>query len=585
MITKGRLAVFFVGLALSWTIGLVPSMALTIGGLVRQPLNLSTADLARLETATARSNEVIRGNQFRGAFTYRGVPLKTLLGLASVRKEESSFPKPLDLAVVLRNKEGKTAVLSWGEIFYRNPADMVIAFSSEPVMPHHMKNCADCHGAEVYQPALTQLTRKVGLPKLVVANDFFADRNLEDVIHIDIIELKPAAEKKRMKPPLFSPKLTVVNGAGKSVELSDLAGYHRTEVAVKDVSEGMGYHGVKQMSGAPLKEVLRKAGIGSDADTVILASSADNYRILISYGELFLNTGGDRILVADSAGGKPLKEGKFTIVFPDDIAYDRTARALAKIEVVPLKDRARLFVIGVGCADTSLITLQAVSSMGKADVFVASEDMKTRFSQYMGDKPVLFDPFRNGQGLFKKDKPPLPATTEKESLASERAKNNRQIEDALKAGKNVAVLEYGDPTIYPPWRHWMNDGLKDRVEVIPGLSAFNVANAMIRKDLTCTGGSMVLTTPRAMAQNADMVKAVAARGDTVAVFMGLKGLKSLAPLLLQHYPPSIPLIIAYKAGYSNSERLVKTTLGDAIATAAGDKETHLAMIYIGPCLK
>jgi DMSO/TMAO reductase YedYZ molybdopterin-dependent catalytic subunit len=64
-----------------------PSMAFTVGGLVRQPLNLDQSDLARLESVSARVNEVTRDHRFHGAFTYRGVPLKTLLGLAAVQKE------------------------------------------------------------------------------------------------------------------------------------------------------------------------------------------------------------------------------------------------------------------------------------------------------------------------------------------------------------------------------------------------------------------------------------------------------------------------------------------------------------------
>jgi len=98
----------------AWALQASPSAAMTIGGVVRLPLNLSTEDLARFESATVRLNELTRDNQFRGVFTYRGVPLRTLLELAFVQKEESSFGKSLDLAVVIRNREGKRTVLSWG---------------------------------------------------------------------------------------------------------------------------------------------------------------------------------------------------------------------------------------------------------------------------------------------------------------------------------------------------------------------------------------------------------------------------------------------------------------------------------------
>lgn len=563
-----------------------PSMAFTVGGLVRQPLNLDRSDLTKLESVTARANEVTRDRKFQGAFTYRGVPLKTLLGLASVRKEESSFAKPLDLAVMVRNRQGRTAILSWGEIFYRNGADVLVAFAGEPVMPGHVNNCGDCHAAKVYEPAIAQLRRSVGFPKLVVTGDFFTDRNLEEIVSIDVVEVGPAADKKQTKGPLFSPKMSLSDEKGRLVEIGDLNGYGRVERAVKEVSEGLGYHGTKYAHGAPLRDILKKAGFVLDEDCVVLASSVDNYRVLVSYGELFLNPGGDRILVADSIAGAPLPEGKFTLFFPDDVQYDRTAKALYKIEVVTMKEKAKLFVVGVGCGDTNLLTLQAVSCMGKADVFVASEDMRQRFSKYMGDKPVLFDPFQDVMRSFDKGRSPsdrnAPAGEPREAR---RAKNKQLVGDALRAGKNVVFLEYGDPTIYGPWRGWIDDALKDRVEIVPGISAFNAANAMIRRNVTCKGGSLILTSPRSLAENQDLLRAVQARGDTVAIFMGLHEAARLSELLLKHYPPSAPLQIVYKAGYSNSARTVLTTVGEFMKTAEKDKELHLAMVYVGPCLK
>ena len=92
--------------------------------------------------------EVGSDRQFHGTFVYRGVPLKTLLSLASVRKEDSNYQKPFDLAVVVKNREGKTAVLSVGEIFYRNGGEILVAFAAEPLMPGH-KNCGACHGPAV----------------------------------------------------------------------------------------------------------------------------------------------------------------------------------------------------------------------------------------------------------------------------------------------------------------------------------------------------------------------------------------------------------------------------------------------------
>ncbi|MGD0489476.1 MAG: SAM-dependent methyltransferase [Syntrophorhabdales bacterium] len=577
------LFVLFTVLALSCASGVASLQALTIGGAVRQPLNLGPEDLSRMESVSVRLNEVTRDRQFHGAFTYRGVPLRTLLDLATVEKETSVYSKAVDLAVVVRNRQGRTTVISWGELFYKNPSEVVVAISGTPLRPHST-SCGGCHGADTYQPALDQLNRKVVFPKLVVANDFFTDRSLEDVVSIEVVDLKGEAEKKRMKK-LFTPKLTLVVN-GKTTEITDLPGYKRMDALVKEVGDGRGYHGLKNFSGASLREVLSKAGIGQETDSVILASAPDGYRALFSYGEVFLAPQGERILVADRLDGRLIDDnGRFLLTPPDDLAADRTVKAVERIEVVSMAARPRIYVIGVGCADTSLITLEAISYIGKADVFVAPEDISSRFGKYMGGKSVLFDPLDDLEPWFKKKKENagLSDAEVKEKLEKQRALHLERIRDALKEGRNVALLDWGDPTVFGGWQHWLESQFQGRITVVPGISAFNAGNAMMVKNVGCNG-AVVLSSPKGLIGNDGMIGAVAKRGDTLAIFMGLRDLKTLVPLLEKHYPATTPVHVVYKAGYSNSERLVKTTLAEVVAAAEREKEQHLGVIYIGACL-
>ncbi len=83
-----------------------------------------------------------------GDVYFRGVPLKNLLELACVQKDEdANFFKPIDLAVVVKNKKGSQTVLSWGEVLDRNPGDVVIALSTI-----HTKNPKVDTGAEGAKP-------------------------------------------------------------------------------------------------------------------------------------------------------------------------------------------------------------------------------------------------------------------------------------------------------------------------------------------------------------------------------------------------------------------------------------------------
>jgi precorrin-4 methylase len=561
-----------------WT---VSTPVISITGVVKQPFNVTLEDLKKFEPIDVRLNEVTRDKNFNGAFYYRGIPLKTLLELASVQKEETDFPKPVDLAIVARNKDGKQVILSWGEVFYRNPADIVIAVSAAPIIPH--RDCKNCHQPEVYERWFNPLKRQIGFPKLVVTNDFYTDRSLEDITNIEVIDLHPKMTVQKQSE-LFSPKFFITGAVKRTFDITDLSPYPHREILAKQIGDGKGYHGLKNFGGVSLSDIFEKEGIETDVNTVFLVSAPDGYRSLLSYSELFLSPLGQRIIIADKADNKPLKEnGKFALITPDDTSADRWVKAVDKIEVITLKRKPKLYIIGVGCADTSLITLEAISYMGKADVFLCSEDIQKRFAKYMGNKPILFDPLLNTERMFRQKNPHLSPEESKRLLEEKRSGDIQKIRDALNNGKHVAFLEYGDPTIYGSWIYWLSE-FQDAIEIVPGISAFNAANATIGKHIGCNG-SIILTVPKGLKSNEAMLKAVAENGDTLVIFIGLKEMKDLMPLFEKYYPASTPVNLVYRAGYSDSERLIKTTLSEVLSVEEGEKEKHLGMIYIGPCLK
>jgi len=296
---------------------------------------LSMDDLNKFIPACVRLNEVTRDNNFHGAFYYSGVPLRTLLELADIHKKETDFSKAIDLAIVIRSKDGKQTVLSWGEVFYKNPAEIIIAFSATPIMPH--RDCAKCHKPEVYEPWFNQLKRQVGFPKLVVANDFYTDRSFEDITSIEVLDLHPKIDAKKAKD-LYSPSFIISGAVKHSPDITDLSSYPHKEILAKQQGDGKGYHGVKKFEGVPLADLLNKAGIGPDLHTVFLVSSPDGYRSLLSYGELFLSPYGKNIVIADRVADRPLKEnGRFILILADDLSADRWVKAVEKIDVIQLK--------------------------------------------------------------------------------------------------------------------------------------------------------------------------------------------------------------------------------------------------------
>ncbi len=309
------------------------SDALTVGGVVRQSLNLSNEDLARFVGTEVKLTDFTSNKQFNGLFVYKGVPLQALLGTAVIQKAGGGFNKQIDLAIVVRNREGKVAVLSWGEVFYRNPSNVIVAFSADPVMPHHAKGCGQCHAQKEFQPTLDKLTRKVGLPKLVLANDFFSDRSLEDIISIDVVDLKRGSAKKPDPEPTPA-KFTVTDNSGKITEFTELPKYRQIKVDLKVVGDGKGFHGYKQFEGVSVRELLEGLNVGKEPDKTMLVTATDGYQGLFSFGEIFLSPLGERIIISEQKEGSVKS---FKLVIPDDTAADRSIRSISKIEFFSLK--------------------------------------------------------------------------------------------------------------------------------------------------------------------------------------------------------------------------------------------------------
>ncbi len=555
---------------------------LSITGLVRQPVNLALKDLERFNSIKVQLNEVMTDGGFRGVFYYTGVPLRTLLEMADIQKEGRAFHKTVDLAIWIRGENGKGVALSWGEVFYKNPGRILIATSARPVMPKN--SCSGCHGPEEYQPRMDQFKRHIVFPKLVISSDTFADRCMDGVTSIQVIDLRPGMKAYQTDNP-YSKAFSVNGPKAKEKTFKKLSGFPRTKTALKNLGEGNGYHGIDIYEGALLKPLLDTLELDPDLNQVFLVSAPDGYRTLFSYGEIYLDPSGEHMLVADKINGKRIKEGgKFTLVSPDDLMSDRNVKALHKIDVISLHEPPKLYAIGVGCAETALITLEAISGMAKCDAFIAPPDITQRFAKYISNKPILVDICEFAPPKIKEQNPGLPQEGLDRILQENRAEAANSINQYLQTGRSVGILDYGDPSIRSGWSWLMEYFPEEQLEIIPGLSSFNVSAALLKKRPGCNG-SVILTTSEGILENPMMLPPLAKKGETLCISMGLENTEALATELKKHYPSDTPACLVYRAGYSGSEHLIWTDLQGLKKATDEYPEKDPGLIYIGPCLK
>jgi len=275
--------------------------------------------------------EVTSNGRYRGIFVYKGISLRDLLELAHIQKKDKGFSKLIDTGIVVENREGKKVFISWGEIFYRNPEEVLIAYSYKPVKPHFL-NCNKCHGKEFYKTILNQLERQIELPKLVIADDFYTDRCIEDVTTIKVVELDKSTVWRKLKR-LYSDRIEIFKNDVKVKEILDLFGGKRSEIEVKVLGEGRGYHGIKKFEGVDLKEVIKRLNIDRDFNRAIIVYGVDGYRSVFSVGEIFLSK--EKILLADTVNQSSIeKGGKFVLIPSEDIFADRMIKAVSEIRLI-----------------------------------------------------------------------------------------------------------------------------------------------------------------------------------------------------------------------------------------------------------
>ncbi|HOQ71346.1 MAG TPA: SAM-dependent methyltransferase [Syntrophales bacterium] len=284
-----------------------------------------------------------------------------------------------------------------------------------------------------------------------------------------------------------SPRVSITGAVRQPVVLSleDLSRFQSLSVRLNEVDSARHFHGSFHYQGVPLRTLLELAHIHKEEasfskylDVAVVVRNAQGKQAVFSWGELFLNPDGKHILIADGKENQGVaKEGRFTLVIPNDLSSDRNVKGITSIEVVSLKPPPKVYIIGVGCADTGLITLEALNHLNKTDVVVCSADIANRFAFYIGRRPILFDPFQLGLsgGNRKRGKGDFSSHRLEEAETDKTSEALGMIRTALGQGKSVALLEYGDPLLYGGLRK-LHTAFGDHEKAfVPGISAFNAA--------------------------------------------------------------------------------------------------------------
>jgi precorrin-4 methylase len=250
----------------------------------------------------------------------------------------------------------------------------------------------------------------------------------------------------------------------------------------------------------------------------------------------------------------------------------------------------RFYVIGTGPAGPKLATLQALETIERMDAIVADDPHVRLFAEYVGSNPVLFDPW---EGLFSYEGKPIRQLDREQMAAFEKERirliKNRvdKIKNYLVQGKNVGLLDNGNPMVFGPGNWYLEEFEPHETVVIPGMGSDAAALAALGKSaLPAYDARFVLqSSPLYLMDHRtvgiEILKDIGKYPSSTILYMALAMPERLFPLLRQIYPPDMPCAVVYWAGYPDRQRIIMGTISDMASKIAGEEERYMGLLLIG----
>jgi hypothetical protein len=278
-------------------------------------------DLGRLPIRNTPVKELAleNGKQvFKGAFFVSGYALYDILSSKKVKKApEDTFSPLVDMYAVVENDKGEKAVFSWGEIFYRDSFNILIAKSIQSINPAKIKTS---------WPLPAE-------PQLICANDLLSVRFLSNPTKITVLSYHGSAASEKPKD-VYSPEIRVVAKRSSAVIRDIGPSIEKRHYESVHYGHGMGFKGVQTITGYLLKNLISANGKITPENLrqdIAVVSAKDGYRAVFSMSEI-MNRNDNQDFLLNDLKDSP-KEGRYTLIAPD-FFVDRNVKGIEKMEFI-----------------------------------------------------------------------------------------------------------------------------------------------------------------------------------------------------------------------------------------------------------
>lgn len=162
--------------------------------------------------------------------------------------------------------------------------------------------------------------------------------------------------------------------------------------------------------------------------------------------------------------------------------------------------------------------------------------------------------------------------------------------DRAQAGQRVVRLQDGDPCLYGAVHELMVRLLQAgvEVEIVPGVSAFQLAAARLQVELTIPEVVQTIiltrTSGRTQVPPAEELASLAAHQASLCLYLSARHATTAQEQLLHHYLPQTPIALCYRLGWSD-EQILRGSLSE-MAQLTRELNQHRTLLYvISPALE
>jgi len=160
------------------------------------------------------------------------------------------------------------------------------------------------------------------------------------------------------------------------------------------------------------------------------------------------------------------------------------------------------------------------------------------------------------------------------------------FKEAFRQNADVARIHSGDPSIYGAMQEQMHalDELEIPYEVIPGVSSFVGAAAVLKQELTLPGTTQTIVITRMEGKTPipekEHLGKLATTTPTMCIFLSIDKIDEVVKILIPHYGKDCPVAVVYKATWPD-QKIVRSKLLDIAEKIKQESIKKSALIIVG----